>query len=57
MTLLDTLELEYFRLAKGMTPQQRDSVLLNLKLEIEDYNPDHFFYPRDEKTESILSVL
>lgn len=52
LTFLDTLELELFRLQHKISPQERDSILLELKLDIEKFNPDRYIYPRDEKTES-----
>lgn len=57
IAFLDCLELEHFRLEKGITPQQRDSILLGLKLEIETFNPDRFIYLRDEKSEDILFLF
>lgn len=54
ITFLDCLELESFRLEKDISPQQRDNILLSLNLDIEQFNPDRFVYPRDEKAEDIL---
>lgn len=52
LTFLDTLELECIRLERDITPQQRDAILLSMRLNIENFNPDRYIYPRDEKTES-----
>ena len=52
LKLVDTLELEYFRLVMLITPAQRDNVLLELGLTIEDFNPSRFVYLRNETTES-----
>ncbi len=57
LTFLDTLELEEFRLERKISSQQRDVILLRLKKEIEMFNPDRFIYPREEKTENILSKI
>jgi hypothetical protein len=54
LTFLDTLELEYVRVEQGLLPRQRDSVLLNMEIEIENLNPDKFINSRDEKTETSL---
>lgn len=51
LTFLDTLELEYFRISSNITPQERDTLLLENKYDIESFNPDRFIHPRDEKTE------
>ncbi len=56
LSFLDALELEFERLLLKITPNLRDSALMNMKLEIETFNPDRFIYPRDEKTEDILFV-
>ena len=54
ITFLDTLELEYVRVEQGILPNQRDSILLKLEVEIETLNPDKFINSRDEKTEASL---
>ena len=54
LTFNDTLELEYIRVTHKVTPQERDILLLDLKTEIELFNPDRFIYLRDEKTEVVL---
>jgi len=59
LTFLDALELEYLRLAKKISPQQRDAILLELRTPtlsniLEYFNPDRFAYLRNEKTELML---
>jgi len=54
LTFLNTLELELFRLEKTLSAQRRDSILLELRVEIDSFNPDRFIFPRDEKTEISL---
>ena len=53
LTFLDTLEIENFRVERKIPPQERDKIILNLKLNIEVFNPDRFIYTRDEKTEGM----
>eukprot|EP01114_Cavostelium_apophysatum_P021693 TRINITY_DN7639_c0_g1_i1.p1 TRINITY_DN7639_c0_g1~~TRINITY_DN7639_c0_g1_i1.p1 ORF type:complete len:1285 (+),score=251.78 TRINITY_DN7639_c0_g1_i1:18-3872(+) len=54
LLFLDALELEMIRLERGISPQERDTILLNLKLNIDSFNPDRFIFPRDEKAEISL---
>src|SRR4051812_39582459 len=39
-----------------VTPTHRDAILVELRQDINNFNPDRFIYPRDERTESKLHL-
>jgi hypothetical protein len=49
-----SLELDLERLKLNITPQQRDTILVNSGYNVDSFDPNNFVYVRDEKVESFL---